>query len=384
MNLKAKYACIAMSFLLAGGCASFFPGSGPGRGAVGRSPEQRALPPIRLVDVNQDVIRALQTRHPDPPCSQIFPPLPARLKLVGMGDVLTVSVWEAAPATLFGSIKPDPRDVMSPSLPTTLPPQPVDSEGFITVPFAGRVPAAGRTFPEIEADIKHRIAGKANLPEVLVLLARSRSSTVAIVGDVTKSTPMQLTDAHERLLDAIAEAQGVPQPANKTLIQLTRGAQACSMPLETIIEDPRQNVVLQPGDVVTARYKVSSFTALGATGKNDEVPFEATGISLAQALGRSQGLLDDRSNARAVFVFRLEPRGAGHEPQSATDDGRVPVVYRFDLSDPRTLFLIQDFPVRDQDVLYVSNAPLTYVQKFLNLLFLAAYPVVTVKDLGGF
>jgi polysaccharide biosynthesis/export protein len=143
--------------------------------------------------------------------------------------------------------------------------------------------------------------------------------------------------------------------------------------------------------VITALFQPLSFTALGASGKNDEINFETQGITLAQALARSGGLIDSRSNPSGVFVFRLEKRSA--EAASAqgadaaattttTSQGLVPVVYRVDLKDPRSLFWIQSFPMRDKDVLYVSNAPVVELQKFLNLLFTLAYPVLTGVQTG--
>jgi polysaccharide export outer membrane protein len=160
------------------------------------------------------------------------------------------------------------------------------------------------------------------------------------------------------------------------------------LPLETIIQDPKQNVSLQSGDVITALFQPLSFTALGATGKNDEINFETQGISLAQALARSGALIDSRSNPSGVFVFRLEKKsteaagGQGADVATTTAQGLVPVVYRVDLKDPRSLFWIQSFPMRDRDVLYVSNAPAAELQKFLNLIFTLAYPVLTGVQSG--
>jgi polysaccharide export outer membrane protein len=211
------------------------------------------------------------------------------------------------------------------------------------------------------------------------------------VGEVTLSTRVPLTAAHERLLDALAVAAGVKQPVSKTTIQITRGAGVYALPLETIIQDPKQNVSLQSGDVITALFQPLSFTALGATGKNDEINFETQGISLAQALARSGALIDSRSNPSGVFVFRLEQRSAeaasGQGADAAatpttTAQRLVPVVYRVDLKDPRSLFWIQSFPMRDRDVLYVSNAPAAELQKFLNLIFTLAYPVLTGVQSG--
>jgi polysaccharide export outer membrane protein len=60
----------------------------------------------------------------------------------------------------------------------------------------------------------------------------------------------------------------------------------------------------------------------------------------------------------------------------------VPVVFRIDLTQPGSFFVMQSFPIENRDVLYVSNAPVTELQKFLNLLFTVAYPVLTVKQVG--
>jgi len=65
-----------------------------------------------------------------------------------------------------------------------------------------------------------------------------------------------------------------------------------------------------------------------------------------------------------------------------TPQGQVPVVFRIDLSDPESFFVMQSFPIENRDVLYVSNAPVTELQKFLNVLFTVAYPIITAKQLG--
>jgi polysaccharide export outer membrane protein len=392
MQLMTKLACLALSAILLAGCSTFFSSIGPSRRDIEHSADKRPLPPIQLVEVNEEVTQRLTAQRSRHLFSEVLSNRPDQLQPIGAGDFLAVTIWEATPATLFGSAQINPTGMSTPSLPTTLPEQPVDGEGCITVPFAGRVPAAGKTLPEIAAEIKQRLAKKANQPEVLVLLTRNLSSTVTVVGEVTLSTRVPLTAAHERLLDALAVAAGVKQPVNKTTIQITRGASVYALPLETIIQDPKQNVSLQSGDVITALFQPLSFTALGASGKNDEVNFETQGISLAQALARSGGLIDSRSNPTGVFVFRLEKRSEAASGQGAdaaampttTAQGLVPVVYRVDLKDPRSLFWIQSFPIKDKDVLYVSNAPVAELQKFLNLLFTLAYPVLTGVQTGIF
>ncbi|MET0382968.1 MAG: polysaccharide biosynthesis/export family protein, partial [Burkholderiaceae bacterium] len=293
----------------------------------------------------------------------------------------------APPATLFGGGLADGQQgaALPGSRATVLPEQVVDAQGFITVPFAGRVPAAGRDVQAIQADIVARLRTKAHAPEAIVRVSRNSSSVVTVVGEVTNSLRVPLTPSGERVLDALAAAGGVRQPVNKTTLQLTRGADHVSLPLDRLIRDPGQNIRLRAGDVLTAMNQPLSFTALGATGKNEEIAFETQGLSLAQALARSGGLLDTRSDAQGVFVFRLEPQAAldwPRQPVFTTAENMVPVVYRLNLREPAGFFAMQGFAVQDKDVLYVSNAPLSEVQKFLNLVFSVAYPVLNLVQVA--
>ena len=156
--------------------------------------------------------------------------------------------------------------------------------------------------PTIEADIVKRLTGKAHQPQVLVRVIKNNTSNVTVVGEVNNSTLLPLTPKGERLLDALAAGGGVKQPINRVAVQISRDNVTATMPLDLVIRDPRQNILLKPGDVVTALFQPQSFSVLGATGKNEEIPFEAQGISLAQALARSGGLNDSRADARGVFL----------------------------------------------------------------------------------
>ena len=305
--------------------------------------------------------------------------------VVGAGDVLTVSIWEAPPASLFGSGIIDVRAGIATTRATDFPEQMVSSEGIINIPFAGSIPCTNKTPQQIETEIVNRLTGKANKPQVLVRVVKNTTSNVTVVGEVTLSTRVALTPKGERLLDALAAAGGVRQPINKMTLQITRGNSVQTMPLESIIKDPKQNVVLHAGDVITALFQPLSFTALGATGKNEEVNFEATGITLVQALARAGGLQDSRADAKGVFIFRLEePQNFDtkdkNKPVLMTPEGKVPVVYQVDMKDPGTFFVAQSFPMRNKDVIYIANASGAELQKFLNLVTTVLYPSIAIGN----
>ncbi|HWW22226.1 MAG TPA: polysaccharide biosynthesis/export family protein, partial [Steroidobacteraceae bacterium] len=355
-NHVRAVACVAAIALSS--CTSILPTIGPSRHDIEHAKRQPNPGAIEIIDINDELAHTLLAQRQQRLFSETLAGTPANPRTVGPGDVLEVSIWEAAPPTLFTTNTT--IGVMSTSHAVMLPEQTIDDEGDIMVPFAGRVPASGKTVEAIEREIVDRLAKKANQPEVLVQRTHNASANATVVGEVTTSTRVPLQSGSEHLLDALAAAGGVKQPVNKTTIQVTRANSVYSLPLETIIRDPRQNIALVPGDVVTALFQPYSFTALGATGRVDEVNFETQGITLAQALARANGLIDARSNAKGVFVFRLEPPNAltwPHPPKYTTPQGLVPTVFRIDMTDPQSLFLIQDFWIENRDILYVSNAP---------------------------
>ncbi len=369
-----------------GGCNTQMPTAGPHTDQVFDSLKPPAAAgAVQIVNVDAGVARALRSREQQSTFAESLgnEVPPDRSTVIGVGDVLDVSLWEAPPATLFGVGPVDPR-MPSTVRSTSLPEQVVDRDGNIRVPFAGTIRAVGRTPQEVQSDIVRNLKGKANQPDAIVRIVRYASSMVTVVGEVANSVRMPLTPLGERVLDALAQAGGVRQPVNRMTVQVTRGDSFSSMPLDQVIRDPKQNIRLRGGDVITALHQPLSFTALGATGKNEEIPFEAQGITLAQALARAGGLNDNRSDPKGVFVFRFEPADALDwpiQPVKATPEGRVPVVYRLNLASAESFFVMQSFRMRDRDVVYVSNAPTVELQKFLNLVFTVTYPVLNTIQL---
>ncbi|HVF36638.1 MAG TPA: polysaccharide biosynthesis/export family protein [Sphingomicrobium sp.] len=369
-------------------CSSFG-ANGPGSKAVMASANRDlANATIGVIELTEDVARQLTLAERTSRFSELFHETEARGSLIGVGDVLEISMWEAPPAVLFGS---SPTGILTAgvgnSQTLSQPGQVVDGDGLIRVPFAGAIRAANRTPAQIEREIVARLRGKAHQPQAAVRLIRNQATNVTVVGDVETSGRLPLSPKGERLLDVIASAGGVKNAVSKTMIQLTRGDRVASMPLAAVIRDPAQNVVVQPDDVITAVYQPYSFTAFGATGNNSELPFEATGITLAEALGRVGGLKEDRADIRGIFVFRLEdPAVLGRYRTAAartTPDGKLPVIYRLNLKDPASFFVAQSFPIRDGDVLYISKAPLADLQKFMNMISSTAFSVIGLGNSLG-
>lgn len=343
-----------------------------------------------LVDLNDQVARQVFQNRRSKTFAEIFGRAVPGQQLIGPGDVLDIAIWEAPPAALFGTLSVDSRlsSAMS-SAPATarsadIPEQMVDNAGQITVPFVGSVTAVDRTTSQVAREITMRLRGKAHDPQVIVRIASNHAANVTVVGEVSKSGLMPLTTKGERLLDAIASVGGVKQPVNKMTIQVSRGGVVASESLADIISKPEENIPLQANDVVTALFQPYSFQALGAFNTNAEVDFEATGLTLAQALGRIGGLQDNRADIKGVFIFRLEdPATLGNLVTSTTrmtPDGKIPIIYRVDMSNPATFFVAQGFHIQNRDMLYVSNAPLIDIQKFVNVISSMAFSFVSIGN----
>ena len=248
---------------------------------------------------------------------------------------------------------------------TRVPDQQVGPDGAISVPYAGRIAVADRTPSEIERQVEQRLAGKALDPQALVVIKRSAANSVSVAGEVIGGKRVPLSPGGDRLLQIIAAAGGARAPVHDTFVRLSRGGVTATLPLAKLVSDPAQDIFAAPGDVLTLVRRPQTFTVFGAVGRNaaganSAITFTSDRLSLAEALGKAGGLLDDRADARAVFLFRYEPesvvRALGQPIASGAKDGLSPMVYRLDLKEAKSFLLAKQFPVRDKDIIFVANA----------------------------
>ena len=288
-----------------------------------------------------------------------------------MGDDLGVTIFESGPGGLFITDHPENPSGNS----VTLPSQQVDASGSIAIPFGGAIPVVGRTPSEVEREIVRRLSGRALDPQVVVTILNRRAGTINVVGDVAGAARFSLDPGGETLLGGIAPRRGdratritrPPSPCNGTAPRRRRGCRRSS-------HGRTRTCSLAPGDTVYLSHEADFFLALGATGQatslgplDRRIAFGGATISLADALARAGGLEDDRANARACFVYRLNRKHPGQISAS------VPSIYLLDLRDPAGYFYASKFVMYPEDVIFVSNAPMTDLAKFLSLVLPVAY-----------
>jgi len=361
-----------------GGCSTL-PTAGPTTGQVVDQAVKDDQARFDVVDVDDKVVAALLAQPIQSFRAQFQkygrPPDPK----IGIGDTITVTIWEAAAGGLFGS---SPTTGVSPgSRSVTIPEQVVARDGAISVPFADRVAVAGKSPVEVQHTIEQRLAEKAIEPQAIVIMTKSVTNAATVSGEVVNGARVPLSVNGDRLLDLIALAGGAKSPVYDTFVRLSRDGVTVTIPMETLVSDPAENIYVWPGDVLTLVRIPQTFAVFGATGQNTQVSFSAEKVTLAEALAKAGGLLDLRADPAGVFLFRFEPPGvvsALKAPPLATGPGgSSPVVYRLDLSDANSYFFAQRFPVEDKDIIYVANARLNELQKFFTLLNTITGPVIT-------
>jgi polysaccharide biosynthesis/export protein len=295
---------------------------------------------------------------------------PVSNQVIGVGDFVQIVIWEAAAGGLFSA--PANDRVGSGSRTATIPEQVVGPDGAVTVPYAGRVRVVGRTPKQVEEAIVTALTSKAIEPQALVTITKNVANTVTVVGEVTGGARVPLTTRGDRILDVVAQAGGTKAPAHETFITLMRNRKSVRIPMQAMLNDPSENVYVRAGDVVSVAREPQTFTSAGATGANAVVPFDAIGITLDQAIARTGGLNDNRADSAGVYVIRYEqPSDYDQLGLRRPDSGAlsfVPVIYRVNMRDPNGFFLAHRFPIRNKDILFVSNAPLTEVQKVMTML----------------
>jgi polysaccharide biosynthesis/export protein len=374
---KKFVAVAALAFGLAA-CSSL-PSTGPTSAEVVSSASEGSTIRYILRDVDESVSSILSSAYAQTFQKSFGDRRPPPSQRIGIGDAVSVTIWEAAAGGLFSSPAVDRNSTGARS--AVIPQQIVARDGSITVPYAGRVAVAGLTTPDVERRIVERLTGKAIEPQVLVTVPLGLSNSVTVLGEVTNGARVPLSVRGERVLDVIAAAGGIRAPAHETFVSLSRGGKSVALPMQRLISTPSENIFAHPRDVITVVRDPQTFSVFGATGRNAVVPFEAAGITLEQAIAKAGGLLDYRSDPYGVFLLRYESVAVARQLDPNFDqafkDTRVPVVYRLNLRDPHSYFLAQTIKVRNRDMIYVANSPVSELGKILSLFTSAATPIAT-------
>jgi polysaccharide export outer membrane protein len=361
-----------------GGC-SIMPTTGPEVGEVRRGgypdPRDPERLPYAFMRMTPEVVDILATWAPT--IAHAFADRrPAKEITFGIGDTISVTIFEAAAGGLFIPIEAGVR----PGNFVTLPNQNVDTSGNISVPYAGLVRALGKTPSQVETTIVDRIKNRAIEPQAVVALVNQNTSLISVLGEVNTPGRFPAATEGEHLLDTIAKAGGPKFAGNESWVMLEREGRRATVPFGALVYEPANNIWSHPYDTIYLYREPQTFLAFGAEGQQGQFNFDAWRISLAEAVGKAGGLNDGLAEPAGVFIYRGETREVAQ--RMGIDCSRfpgpiIPVIYNVNLRNPDGYFLATKFQLRNKDVLYVSNATSVEIAKALVYFRLI---VATVND----
>jgi polysaccharide export outer membrane protein len=285
----------------------------------------------------------------------------------GVGDIVTVTIFEASSGGLFIPAEAGVR----PGNFITIPNQAVDVNGNISIPYAGPIRARGRTPVEVQQAIVDALQNRAIEPQAVVSLVDQKTSLISVLGDVGRPSRITASAAPERILDVITRAGGPAGPGQDEWVLLERNGKRALAPFGALIYEPVNNIYIHADDTIYLYREPQTFLAFGALGAQQQIPFGAWRLSLAEAIGKAGGLNDSQADPASIFLYRGETRDVAEAMGvdcSQFQGPIIPIIYSINLRDPSGYFLATSFEMRNKDVIYASNSLSVETTKFMTYL----------------
>ncbi len=212
----------------------------------------------------------------------------------------------------------------------------VDANGFVDLPMAGRIEAAGLTMEQMKAALAAKVSKYINDPQITLTIVEGQSRPVSVVGAVNTPGVQQL-QGPKSLIEVISMAGGV-RPDSGPRVILTRQMKWGKIPARDARLDgsgafttasfsldelmagtsPAENVLVQPGDVVSVP-KADLVYVVGDVKKAGGFTLSThSSVSLLQALSLAEGFGPDAS-PKTSKILRQAPGGDGTPKEIPVD-----------------------------------------------------------------
>lgn len=276
--------------------------------------------------------------------------------IIRTGDRLDVVVWDNQANSLIST---------EGAKQTPIPPQTVSSSGSIFLPYVGDVQVRGLTSDAARERIQRKMEMIVPAAQVQVAVSPGRNNSVYVASGVGAPGRYPLENRNTQIMSVLAMAGGVNTALRHPRIRLQRNGRMYETRVDAILADPSRNIRVQGGDQIAVVEDTRTFTALGASRRQELVYFEKERMNALDALSAAGGLNAGRADPKGVLVLRE------YHPRDLTPGPRGPdmqqVVFSIDLTNADGLFAARQFQIHPNDTLLTTESPVTAVQTIVGL-----------------
>jgi len=233
----------------------------------------------------------------------------------------------------------------------------VDGDGYVRLPLAGRIKAAGLTSEQLDNVIVDNLKTYIKDPQATVSVLEFHSQRVSVLGSV-KAPGIHQLEGHRTVVEVLALAGGLTDDAGTTL-KITRRIERGRIPLPSAVDDPTgqfsvadinlkeiinaknpaQNILVAPDDIISVP-RAKMVYVIGTVPKpGGYILGEDASFSILRALSLAGGI-DRGANAKDARILRQVPGNENRE--------EIPVNLKTIMAGQA-----KDVPLQPEDILFV-------------------------------
>lgn len=247
------------------------------------------------------------------------------------------------------------------------------ANGSIFLPYAGDVSLRNLTQTEARTKVQDALVQISPSAQIQLSVDQGANNTADLVSGVAQPGSYPLPNRNTTVLNLIAAGGGIRDSLENPLVRLQRGGQSYEIRADKLMTQPSLNTTVRGGDKIIIQEDDRYFTALGATGREELVPFTRENLTAIEALSTVGGLSDTRADLKAVLVLRdydktLLIKQTPDTPYSPNGPLQEQVVFAFDLTSAEGLFAARKFQINPKDTVLGTETTLTSARTVLGVI----------------
>lgn len=237
-----------------------------------------------------------------------------------------------------------------------LPDLEVNPSGSLFLPYVGEVHVGGLTVDQARQTIQDKLLKVMPSVQVTLIHKPGPNNSVQVLSGLPQPGFVPLPNHAFTVLDAISARGGIANSMPNPQVHVARGGKLYGIAFSQLMEHPRLDAALHPGDRIYVVPDKRYFLSMGQSAKVAQIPFPDAKVDALQAVSLIGGLKDNLADAKGVLVLRDYQPGAVRKDSSGPNHQRM--IFAFNLLSADGLFSAGKFQIQNKDVVLVTQSPL--------------------------